>query len=80
LNGVLSTLNDGGLCREAVDYWVGHGWIALAPNQPLVALAGPRFERSISLRRFCGEALEEEAEEAGLEIPIEEEPRGHEDS
>lgn len=72
LNGVLTTLNESGLCREALDYWVGRGWIAIAPNQPLVALAGPSFDRSLTLRRFCGEVSHGEPEEAGMPIPIEE--------
>ena len=63
LNAVLTTLNEGGLCREAVDYWTGKGWIVLAPSQPTVALAGPEFAPRLGLRAFCGEAAEEEAGE-----------------
>jgi hypothetical protein len=55
LNAVLSTLNEGGLCREAVEYWTGHGWIVLAPSQPTIALAGPEFVPQLGLRLFCGE-------------------------
>ena len=58
LNAVLTTLNEGGLCNEAVDYWTRNGWIVLAPSQPTVALAGPEFVPQIGLRAFCGEAVE----------------------
>jgi hypothetical protein len=68
LNAVLTTLNEGGLCRTAVRYWMEQGWIVAAPNTPLVALTGPGFDRAVSLRRFCGDPLEaaelEEAVEA----------------
>jgi hypothetical protein len=56
LNAVLTTLNEGGLCRQAVDYWTDRGWIVIAPQTPMLALTGPRFDRAVSLRRFCGEA------------------------
>jgi hypothetical protein len=56
LNAVLTTLNEGGLCRQAVDYWTDRGWIVVAPQTPMLALTGPRFDRGVSLRRFCGEA------------------------
>lgn len=55
LNGVLATLNEGSLCREAVEYWTGNGWIVLAPSQPTIALAGPTFVPQLGLRVFCGE-------------------------
>ncbi len=58
LNAVLTTLNEGGLCREAVDYWTDKGWILLAPSQPTVALAGPEFVPQLTLRVFCGESAE----------------------
>jgi hypothetical protein len=61
LNAVLATLNEGGLCREAVEHWTGHGWIVLDPSQPTTALAGPEFVPQIGLRRFCGEAAEDDA-------------------
>jgi len=64
LNAVLTTLNEGGLCREAVERWTGEGWIVLAPSQPTIALAGPAFVPQLGLREFCGEAAEEAAEEA----------------
>ncbi len=54
LNAVLSTLNDGALVREALSHWVGNGWIVIAPNSRLHALAGPAFSRGISLPEFCG--------------------------
>jgi hypothetical protein len=54
LNAVLATLNEGGLCRAALDYWTGNGWVVLAFNSPIVALTGPEFRRDLSLRRFCG--------------------------
>ena len=60
LNGVMSTLNDGNLCRQAQDYWVSQGWIVVSPSTPLHALAGPGFSRELSLRRFCGVPPEEE--------------------
>lgn len=63
LNGVLTTLNEGGLCREAVEWWTGKGWIVLAPNQPTIALAGPGFRPQLGLRTFCGEVAEEAGEE-----------------
>jgi hypothetical protein len=56
LNALLTTLNEGGLCRQAVDYWTDRGWIVVAPQTPMLALAGPRFDRAVTLRRFCGEA------------------------
>jgi hypothetical protein len=59
LNAVLTTLNEGGLCREAVGRWTEAGWIVLAPNQPTVALAGPGFVPEIGLRAFCGEIAED---------------------
>ena len=55
LNAVLATLNEGGLCRQAVDYWTDRGWIVIAPQTPLLALTGPEFDRAVTLRRFCGE-------------------------
>jgi hypothetical protein len=66
LNAVLTTLNEGGLCRQAVRYWTQRGWIVVAPNTPLLALAGPAFDRSLTLSDFCGEIeiLEEPAAEA----------------
>ena len=60
LNGVLATLNDGQLVREALAYWLDNEWITQAPSSPVTALAGPKFSRELTVRRFCGE--EEEAE------------------
>jgi len=78
LNAVLTTLNEAGLCREAVEHWTGRGWIELAPNAPTVALTGPRFVSYLTLRMFCGEAVEEDSEPAGgLPVPIEEELQQH---
>ena len=71
LNAVLTTLNEGGLCREAVRHWTGHGWIVIAPNTPLLALTGPAFDRAMTLEDFCGaieiadDALGEDGEEDG---------------
>ena len=55
VNAVMSTLNEVGLCREAMAYWLGNGWIVLAPNSPIVALTGPGFSRGLTLRDFCGD-------------------------
>ncbi len=55
LHAVLTTLNESGLCREAVQRWTDSGWIVVAPNTPLLALAGPAFDRRLTLRSFCGE-------------------------
>ncbi len=55
LNGVLTTLNDGGLCRETLRHWLLNGWIVVAPHSPLLALVGPGFSRELTLRRFCGQ-------------------------
>ena len=72
LNGVLTTFNESGLCREALAFWTSQGWIVVAPNSPLTALPGPAFDRKMSLRAFCGELEEAEA--------VEEESRDHDDS
>ena len=68
LNAVLTTLNEGGLCREAVRHWTRNGWIVVAPNTPLLALTGPAFDRDLTLSDFCGEIeiLEEPAESSAL--------------
>ncbi|HEY6929321.1 MAG TPA: hypothetical protein VJA66_06565 [Thermoanaerobaculia bacterium] len=55
LNGLLTTLNDGSLCREALRYWLRREWVVVAPFSPLVALAGPSFTRDLTLHAFCGE-------------------------
>jgi len=55
LNGVLATLNDGGLCQEALRHWVSNGWVVVAPHSPLLALAGSSLSRELTLRQFCGE-------------------------
>jgi len=55
LNSVMTTLNEGGLCRETLDYWMARGWISVSPSTPLHALAGPNLSREITLREFCGE-------------------------
>ena len=68
LNAVLTTLNEGGLCREAVRHWTGNGWIVIAPNTPLLALTGPAFDRAMSLEDFCGDFED-------LEGPLEGEDR-----
>jgi hypothetical protein len=58
LNGLLATLNDGALCREALDYWLEHEWITRAPNSQLTALVGPGWSRRLTVREFCGEEPE----------------------
>jgi len=55
LNAVLTTLNEGGLCREVVRHWTESGWIVVAPNTPLLALAGPAFEPELTLTDFCSD-------------------------
>lgn len=75
LNAVLATLNDAGLCREALGYWLAKEWIRRAPNSPVTALAGPAFSSDLTLREFCGEAVEEETGEAGP-LPPAPLPRG----
>lgn len=68
LNGVLTTLNDTELCREALDHWLERGWIVRAPSSAVTALAGPRFSRKLTVREFCGEEREEEEEEETGEV------------
>jgi hypothetical protein len=77
LNAVLTTLNEGGLCREVVRHWTRNGWIVIAPNTPLLALTGPAFDRALTLEEFCGEA---EILEDPLEEPATEEAGAHGDS
>ncbi len=55
LNAVLTTLNEGGLCREVVRRWTECGWIVVAPNTPLLALTGPAFGPELTLSDFCSE-------------------------
>ena len=55
LNAVLTTLNDGGLCREALAYWTTNRWLYVAPHSPLLALSGEGLHRGIGLHEFCGE-------------------------
>ena len=54
LNAVFATLNEGGLCRQALAYWKGRGWITVAPHSPLLALRGEALHRGIGLHEFCG--------------------------
>jgi hypothetical protein len=79
LNAVLTTLNESGLCREALRHWTSNGWIVVAPNTPLLALTGPAFDRAMTLADFCGEIdwLEEPPEDAGA---TGEDGQGHGDS
>jgi hypothetical protein len=77
LNAVLTTLNESGLCRQAVDHWTGQGWIVIAPNSPLIALRGPAFARELSLHDFCGDFDEASLAEAARS---EEEIETHGDS
>jgi len=80
LNGVLTTLNEGGLCREALERWTGEGWIVVAPNQPTIALAGPGFVPELSLRVFCGESVEDGDAASADPAALEEESRNDEHS
>ncbi len=68
LNAVLTTLNEGGLCREAVRNWTERGWIEVAPNAPTVALTGPAFAAQLTLREFCGEAPEGDSGDADVSL------------
>ena len=68
LNAVLTTLNEGGLCRQAVDHWLGNGWIVLAPDSPITALTGPDFDRTLTLRYFCGDVAGAIGETASIGI------------
>ncbi len=74
LNAVLTTLNEGGLCRQAVDHWLGNGWIVLAPDSPITALVGPEFDRTLTLRYFCGDVAGAmaEVESGGIPESVEE--------
>ena len=81
LNAVLTTLNEGGLCREAVRHWKDNGWIVVAPNTPLLALTGPAFEPALTLSEFCGEIeILEEAVPEGPGFPTGEGAEQHADS
>jgi hypothetical protein len=80
LNAVLTTLNEGGLCREAVRHWTRNGWIVLAPNTPLLALTGPAFDRALTLSDFCGVEILEEPLEAAPPGEGEEDEPDHGDS
>ena len=77
LNAVLATLNESGLCREAVDHWTGNAWIVIAPNAPTIAMAGPAFVPQLTLRNFCGEAVERDDD---LPSATEEESKDHDDT
>lgn len=79
LNAVLVTLNDGGLCRQALLHWVSNGWIVIAPHSPLTALPGPSFDRHIGLREFCG-AAEKDSGGKASETPDERGEEADEDS
>lgn len=54
LNAVMTTFNDGDLCRRSLGHWVEQGWIVVSPTTPLHAIAGPAFSRDLTLRQFCG--------------------------
>lgn len=71
LNGMLATLNDGELCREALAYWLENEWITRAPNSPTTALTGPAWTRELTLQKFCGQPDEvvPSPEEKGEEKP-----------
>lgn len=73
LNAVLTTLNEGGLCREVVRHWTESGWIVVAPNTPLLALTGPAFGPELTLSDFCSEfEILETPARAGSEASTEE--------
>jgi len=76
-NAVLATLNESGLCREALDYRAGNDWIVLAPNAPTIALAGLAFVPQLTLRNFCGEAAERDED---VPSASEEESKNHDDA
>ena len=83
LNAVLTTLNESGLCRDALRHWTSNGWIVIAPNTPLLALIGPAFDRAMTLADFCGsvELLEAPMEAIDEDIDdIEEDEETHGDS
>jgi hypothetical protein len=60
LNGLLATLNDPELEREALSYWLENEWIARAPTSPLTAVVGPAYSRELTLKRFCGDTDEDQ--------------------
>jgi hypothetical protein len=81
LNAVMTTLNEGGLCRETLEHWKEKGWVEVAPAMPLVALRGERFSRDVTLREFCGEPPAEEPPTSETETPAaaQTEERGNDD-
>ena len=81
LNAVMTTLNEGGLCRETLEHWKEKGWVEVARAMPLVALRGERFSRHLTLREFCGEPPAEEAPPSETETPAaaKAEERGNDD-
>ena len=81
LNAVMTTLNEGGLCRETLEHWKENGWVEVDRATPLVALTGKRFSRDLTLGEFCGLSRPEEpAEEPDAAPPASEEERGDEHS
>lgn len=80
LNSVLATLNDGGLCREALAYWTANRWLYVAPHSPLLALSGEGLHRGITLHEFCGEPPppESSAREAANDAEAKGESQDHE--
>lgn len=81
LNAVMTTLNEGGLCRETLEHWKEKGWVEVARAMPLVALRGERFSRDLTLREFCGEPPAEEPPQSETETPAaaQTEERGNDD-
>ncbi len=81
LHAVLTTLNEGALCREVVQRWTEYGWIVLAPNTPLLALAGPAFEAELTLSDFCSEIdILEDRDATPSEVPPEEGAENNDDT
>ncbi len=79
LNAVLTTLNEGGLCREAVERWTEAGWIVLAPQPADDRAGGP----ALRPRDRPEGVLREVAEDEGGDVPsgppaLEEESRDDE--
>src|SRR5262249_35407609 len=83
LNAVMTTLNEGGLCRETLEHWKENGWVEGARATPVGAPAGKGFSRDVTLGEFCGrEHAHETAEDSETDAasPATEEESGDEHS